>query len=124
MGKKKIAERLGMSKHTVKHYVELYNRLKIPWDELSKNTDFDLDKLLRPPQETPLTERLQHLYSFFPAMKKQLHRRGMTIGKQFGEFKALHPGTYSQTSFYFYYNKWKKKVHPSIRIEHRVSYCS
>ena len=49
MGKKKIAERLGMSKHTVKHYVDLYNRLKIPWDELSKNTDFELDKLFHPP---------------------------------------------------------------------------
>ncbi len=120
MGKKKIAERLGMSKHTVKYYVELYNRLKIPWDELCKNTDFDLDKLFHPAQETPLTERLEHLYNFFPAMEKQLRRRGMTVGKQFREFKALNPDTYAETSFYAYYNKWKKKVHPSMHIEHKV----
>src|SRR5471030_2991247 len=107
MGKKKIAERLGMSKHTVKHYVELYNRLKIPWDELSKYTDFDLDKLFHPPQETPLSKRLEHLYDFFPVMEKQLRRRGMTVSRQFREFIALHPDTYAETSFYGYYNKWK-----------------
>jgi len=120
MGKKKIAERLGMSKHTVKHYIELYNRLKTPWEELSKNTDFDLDKLFHPPMETPLSERLQHLYDFFPVMEKQLRRRGMTVLKQFKEFKSLHPGTFAETSFYGYYNKWKKKVHPSMHIEHKV----
>lgn len=120
MGKKKIAERLGMSKHTVKHYVELYNQLKIPWDELSKHTDFELDRLFHPPQEIPVTERLQQLYSFFPVMEKQMRRRGMTIAKQFKEFKAIHPGAYAETSFYGYYNKWKKKVHPSMHIEHRV----
>jgi len=120
MGKKKIAERLGMSKHTVKHYVDLFNGLKIPWDELSKNTDFELDKLFHPPQETPLTERLQQLYEFFPLMEKQLRRRGMTVGRQFREFKALYPGTYAETSFYGYYNKWKKKVNPSMHIEHKV----
>ena len=109
-----------MSKHTVKHYVDLYNRLKIPWDELSKNTDFELDKLFHPTQETVLTERLKHLYDFFPVMEKQLRRRGMTVARQFKEFKVLYPSTYAETSFYFYYNKWKKKVHPSMHIEHKV----
>jgi len=53
-------------------------------------------------------------------MEKQLRRRGMTVSKQFREFKALHPATYAETSFYGYYNKWKKKVHPSMHIEHKA----
>ena len=44
----------------------------------------------------------------------------MTVGRQFREFKALHPGTYAETSFYGYYKRWKKKVNPCMHIEHKV----
>lgn len=53
-------------------------------------------------------------------METQLRKRGMTASKQYREFKALHPETYGETSFYFYYNKWKKKINPSMHIEHKV----
>ena len=33
MGKKKISERLGMSKNTVKLYIEQFHKLKEPWFE-------------------------------------------------------------------------------------------
>jgi len=120
MGKKKIAERLGMSKHTVKFYIDFYETLKTPWDELSKLTDFELNKLFHPPQQTPLTKRLQQLYDYFPIMEKQLRKRGMTIGMLSREFKAKHPESYSGTSFYSYYRQWKKKVNPSMHIEHQI----
>lgn len=120
MGKKKIAERLGMSKHTVKFYVDFYETLKTPWDELSKLTDFELNKLFHPPVQTPLTKRLQQLYEYFPLMEKQLRRRGMTIGQLSKAFKAQHPESYSGTAFYSYYRKWKKKVNPSMHIEHQI----
>ncbi len=35
----------------------------------------------------------------------------MTVSAQYKEFKLLHPETYGETSFYGYYNKWKKKVY-------------
>lgn len=120
MGKKKIAERLGMSKHTVKLYIDLYQSLRQPWDELKKLTDLELNKLFHPPQEIPSNPRLQQLYDFFPEMEKELRRRGMTVSKQFREFNALYPEGYGETAFYQYYNKWKKKVNPSMHIEHKV----
>lgn len=120
LGKKKIAGRLGMSKHTVKLYVELYKELKVPWSELSKSTDFDLNKLFHPVHEMPLTGRIKQVYDFFPIMEKQLRRRGMTIATQYDEFKTANPGCYGKTNFYFYYCKWKKKVSPSMHIEHKV----
>lgn len=120
IGKKKIAMRLGMSKHTVKHYLDLFHSMKVPWEELSRNTDYELDRLFHPPQLTPLNERQQQLYDFFPVMEKQLRRRGMTVAIQFRAFKALYPGAYAETAFYNYYGKWKKKVNPSMHIEHKV----
>jgi transposase len=44
----------------------------------------------------------------------------MTVSLQFQEFKKLHPGSYGETSFYFYYNQWRKKVNPTMHIEHKV----
>ena len=85
MGKKKIGWRLGMSKNTLKLYIEQFYKLQSPWEELRKLTDFELNKLFHPPQETLANDRLKQLHDFFPVMEKQLRRRGMTRAKQFEE---------------------------------------
>jgi transposase len=120
MGMKKIGERLGMSKNTVKLYVKHFNSLKTSKEELFKLTDFELNKLFHPPKETLYNDNLKALFDFFPLMAAQLRRRGMTVSLQFQEFKKLHPGSYGETSFYFYYNQWRKKVNPTMHIEHKV----
>lgn len=120
MGKKKIAERLGMSKNTVKLYIKHFHSLKITKDELFKLTDFELNKLFHPPKETILDEKVKQLYDFFPKMEVQLRRRGMTVAQQFKEFKSQHPDSYGETAFYGYYKKWRKKVNPTMHVEHKV----
>ena len=120
MGKKKIGERLGMSKHTVKLYIDFFHSLATTKEELFKLTDFELNKLFHPPKETLLNERLRILFDYFPVMAIQMRRRGMTVAKQFQVFKALHSETYGETSFYLYYNKWCKKVNPTMHMEHKV----
>jgi transposase len=120
MGKKKIGERLGMSKHTVKLYIEHFRSLKIPKEELFKLSDFELNKLFHPPKEMLINDQLKQLYDFFPGMSIQLRRRGMTVAKQFLEYKALNPPSYGETTFYKHYNQWRKKVNPTMHIEHKV----
>lgn len=120
MGKRKIGERLGMSRHTVKLYVDHFHSLKTTKEELFKLSDFELNKLFHPPKEVMLNDRLRQLHDFFPVMEKQLRRRGMTVARQFREFKADHPETYGETAFYFYYNQWRRKVNPAMHIEHKV----
>lgn len=120
MGKKKIAIRLGVSKNTVKLYVSTFLRLKQPLEELLKVSDFELNKLFHPPQQIPVNDKLRQLFDFFPIVDKQMRRRGMTVAKQFREFKMLYPDSYGETAFYTYYNQWKKKVNPTMHIEHKV----
>lgn len=120
MGKKKIGERLGISKNTVKLYTDRFLQLKRTWTELSALTDFELNNLFHPPREVMATQRLQDLHAFFPVLQKQLRRSGMTVSMQFEEYKKLHPDGYSLTSFFYYYNQWCKKVNPSMHIEHKV----
>ncbi|MCX6294797.1 MAG: hypothetical protein NTX97_01815, partial [Bacteroidetes bacterium] len=107
MGKKKIGERLGMSRHTVKFYIDLFHSLKTTKDDLFRLTDFELNKLFHPPKEIFCNNRLRQLYDFFPVMEKQLRRRGMTVAWLYKEFKSLHPEAYGETSFYYYYNQWR-----------------
>ncbi|MCX6263102.1 MAG: IS21 family transposase [Bacteroidetes bacterium] len=120
MGKKKIGERLGMSKHTVKLYIEHFRSIKIPKEELFRLSDFELNKLFHPPKEMLINDQLKQLYDFFPGMSIQLRRRGMTVAKQFLEYKALNPPSYGETTFYKHYNQWRKKVNPTMHIEHKV----
>ena len=120
MGKKKIGERLGMSKHTVKFYTDQFLSLKILKEDLLKLSDFELDKLFHPPKETILNDLLKQLYDFFPVMAVQMRRRGMTVSRQFLEYKKLYTPCYGETSFYYHYNLWRKKVNPAMHIEHKV----
>ena len=100
MGKKKIGERLGMSKHTVKLYTDQFQALKILKEDLLKLSDFELNKLFHPPRETLINDQLKQLYDFFPVMSMQLRRRGMTVARQFLEYKTLYPQSFGETSFY------------------------
>ncbi len=121
MGKKKIAQRLCLSKNTVKQYIDLLAGLRKPWDELLSLPELELNQLLHPPQETVIQERLKALYDFFSLVDKQLRRRGMTIGMQFREYRKLYPDAFGETSFYKYYNIWKKRVRPAMHIEHKIA---
>lgn len=120
MGKKRIASRIGVSKNTVKIYVERFKGMKTTWDELSKLTDFELNKLFHPPRKISVSDRVQQIHDFFPVMEKQLRRRGMTIARQYVDYKAMHPEGFAETAFYRYYNEWRKKVNPTMPIEHKA----
>lgn len=118
MGKKKIGERLGMSKNTVRHYIAAFHAMKTTLEDLSKLSDTELNKRFHPPQEAIVDDKLKQLHTFFPEMQKQLRKRGMTIARQYRQFAFAHPDTYRETAFYKYYRLWCKRVNPSMHIEH------
>ena len=102
MGKRKITQRLGISKNTVKPYMTALLGLRQPLEELLKMSDHDLHQALHPPQQTVVKHRLQQLYDFFPEMDKQLRKRGMTIDMEFRRYQELYPDGFRETSFYKY----------------------
>ena len=120
IGKKKIAVRLGLSKNTVKQYIEFFNKLDTPLIDLFKSTDDELDKIFHPPQDLFSSDKLRQLHNFFPFMQKQLRRRGMTILRQFTEYRGQFPDGYGETQFYCYYKRWSKKVNLSMHIDHKA----
>jgi len=120
VGKRKIAQRLAISKNTVKLYVEALLRQQQPLEELMELSDHDLNQLLHPPRQVALKPQIQQLYEFFPEMETQMRRRGMTVAMQYRAFREKYPNGYEETAFYKYYKIWKQKVNPVMHIEHKV----
>ena len=118
MGKKKIGIRLGMSKNTVRHYIQSFHAMKTTIGELLKLPDVELNRLFHPPQEVIVDDRIQQLHAFFPEMQKQLRKRGMTIARQYRLFASAHPDALKETAFYKYSRLWCKRVNPAMHIAH------
>lgn len=121
IGKKKIANRLAVSKNTVKIYLERFHTLKITADDIAKISDYDLHQLFHPPLELAISDRFKILHAFFPEVERQMRKRGMTIAQQYRVYKTSHPGGYSDTQFYLYYRNWCRKIKPTMHIEHKVA---
>lgn len=118
IGKKKIALQLAVSKNTIKHYIDFYLRLKIPYSEIERISDLELNNLFHPPQAKEPPGKLQQLYECFPDVEKQLRKRGMTLSLQFQQYEQKNPDGYKSTQYYHYYHLWSKKVYPSMTIHH------
>jgi transposase len=118
IGKKKIASQLAVSKNTVKHYIDFYLSQKIPYQEIERYGDLELNNFFHPAQAKQHPEKLQRLYESFPDVEKQLRKRGMTLALQFKEYEKKYPDGFKTTQFYHYYHLWSKKVHPSMVIQH------
>lgn len=119
IGKKRIAERVGVAKRTAKHYIDFFQTLKLTHAELEKLSDLELNNLFHPAQRKPVCEKLEQLYACFPAIEKQLRRRGMTMAQQFELYRQSNPDGYRMTQFYEHYRAWSKKISASMPIQHK-----
>ena len=93
--KKAIARELNLSKNTVKSY-------------LAKS------------EETPEPEqnsRRETLFDFFPYVKKELGRKGVTRQILWGEYRLKHPDGYCYGHFCEYLNTWLQNKDASLHIE-------
>lgn len=119
IGKKRIAERIGVSKRTAKHYIDFFRTLKITYQETEKLSDLELNNLFHPAQHKPPCSKLEELYAYFPTVEKQLRKTGATLLDQHRQYLQKYPQGYKRTQFFTYYTAWSKKVSPSMVIAHK-----
>lgn len=118
--KQSIANLYNISRNTVRRHIRHFECMGIDLEGLGKLTDQELEVLFRVEAPFVPASKLEQLYQFFPYAEKQLKRRGMTLLQLWREYIESHPEGYQQTSFYHYYGLWKKRSHPSMRIEHKA----
>jgi transposase len=119
-GKRAIAQACGISKNTVKKYIQVYYRLGVSWEELEKLNDKELSTLFVQAAERPPNDKLEQLYAFFPYVQKELRKTGVTRRLLWEEYRKQHPQGYMQTQFCEHYRRWGKRVSPAMRIEYKA----
>ncbi len=95
-GKKTIARELGVSKNTVKSYLEVSDE---------KDVDCNTDS------------RKEDLHSFFPYCRSELPRKGVTRQILWAEYRSRYPDGYSYSQFCEYLSQWLDRKDASLHIE-------
>jgi transposase len=95
-GKKTIARELGLSRNTVKSYLDV-----------SQDKDGD----------SPEESRKDDLYSFFPYCQSELPRTGVTRQILWGEYRSRYPDGYSYSQFCEHLKQYLDRKDISLHIE-------
>jgi transposase len=95
-GKKTIARELGLSRNTVKSYLDV-----------SEDKDGD----------SPGESRKEDLYSFFPYCRSELPRTGVTRQILWGEYRSKYPDGYSYSQFCEHLKQYLDRKDISLHIE-------
>jgi transposase len=118
--KLQISTVTGLSRNTVKKYIHSFKQLKTTWEEVSQLSDKDLDELFCKEPEPFVDDRLTVLHDFLKVQEKRLKQRGVTLLRLWEEYRVLYPQGFKMTAFYRHYRLWKRRVDPSMHMEHKA----
>lgn len=119
VSKLQISKQLGLSRNTVKKYIESFHYHSFTYEELSRLSNEDLEELFDGElKETP--EKNKVLDSMFPYAEKELKRVGVTRYLLCEEYKQRYPDGYSYSRFCYHYRAWSRKVNPSMHMHHKA----
>jgi transposase len=115
-----VSHATGLSRNTVKKYLNILAGLKTTWEEVSRLSDKDLDELFCKEPEQIADERVVVLHVFFKNNDKRLQQRGVTLLRLWELYKREYVGGFSRTTFYHHYNLWRRRAKPSMHMEHKA----
>lgn len=118
--KVQIATQTGVSRNTLKKYLKEFTESKLTFEEINELNDKDLEDLFVKPEEKPVNEKLQKLFSLFPAMEKELKKKGVTRYMLWEQYRRDHPDGFGKSQFKHYFAQWKAQVNPTMRMEHKA----
>lgn len=118
--KLQIAAQTGIARNTLKKYIKEFTSSGLSFEEINELSDKELEDLFVKPEDRPLNERLQILFSLFPAIEKELKRKGVTRQLLWKEYKTHHPDGVGISQFKHYFSQWKAQVNPTMHMEHKA----
>jgi Transposase and inactivated derivatives len=115
-----IATQTGISRNTIKKYIREYESSGLSFEQINTLSDKGLEDLYIRVEQQPMNERLKMLFSLFPAMDKELKRKGVTRQLLWERYKTEYPDGVGRSQFNHYFSRWKQQVNPSMHIEHKA----
>ena len=120
LSKLQIAAQTGIARNTLKKYIKEFTSSGLSFEEINELSDKELEDLFVKPEDRPLNERLQILFSLFPAIEKELKRKGVTRQLLWKEYKTNHSDGVGLSQFKHYFSQWKAQVNPTMHMEHKA----
>ena len=115
-----IVVQTGIPRAVLKKYIFDFKNCGLTFSEINQLNDKDLEELFVKPDDTALNERLQTLFNLFPAIDKEIKRKGVTRQLLWEEYKKKHPDGVGKSQFSWHFSQWKARVAPSMRREHKA----
>lgn len=110
----------GLSRNTVKKYLQVFTLLKTTWEDLNKLSDKELDELFCKDPEPVMDDRLMPLHEFLKQHERRLRQRGVTLLRLWEEYRSQYPEGFKRTAFYHHFSLWRKRVQPSMHMSHKA----
>ena len=117
-GKKTIARDLGISKNTVKCYLDKYHSSKFNIETLLTMDDPVLESIFHPGNPAYKDTRFEDLKSNMDYYEDELKRVGVTQKLLWEEYRQVHPQGYSMSQFCFHLQQHLLTKNPSLPLKH------
>jgi transposase len=118
VGIKPIARSLGISKNTVKSYLEKYKSSKLSLETLLKMEDHALEKVFHAGNPAYKDKRFEILKDQLKYYEAELKKVGVTKKLLWEEYRLLHPNGYSLSQFTFHLGQYLQTKNPSLVLSH------
>ena len=114
---RRIARSVGLSRPSVSSYLRRAERCGLSWPLPEELDDAELERRLYPPLPSSRVARPE---PDWVEVHRELKRKGVTLELLWDEYKASHPDGYQYSTFCLYYRRWRSRVDPVMRQEHRA----
>lgn len=118
--KLQIAMQTGVSRNTLKKYIKEFTERGLSFLDVNELSDKELESLFVKQEEILVNDNQRILFSLFPAMDKELKRKGVTRKLLWQEYKQQYPDGLGVSQFKRYFAQWKDQVNPTMRMEHKA----
>jgi len=98
-----ISSYLSLSRNTVKKYISLFKVLDIPFSEINKKSDAELEVIFVQKPIEIIDPKLQKVYDFFPQMERELKKVGVTVQIMWEKYIKENPDGYHSSQFRVHY---------------------
>jgi len=118
--KKTIARNLGMSKNTVKAYLEKLSRLKTDIDSLLALDDPVLEARFHPGNPAYKDKHFEHFKGKLDYFTRELKRTGVTRKLLWEEYRLDYPQGYGHSQFCYHLSQHLIASKPSMVLQHQA----
>jgi transposase len=115
---RQVQTSLGVSRITVRRYLERAERAGLSWPLLDGLDDAGLEAVLFPPVPPPPVGARP--MPDFAWVHRELRRKGVTLQLLWMEYKQAHPDGYQHSQFCHLYQRWAGRVDLVLRQTHRA----